>query len=87
MIIDIDNSESVQAAVNQVSEGWFDPVEMYVGLRADGKTSSSGFWGIATQMLTDVSGYLGWTSSQFLNEWDRRCIDNNAKLMGYHCTR
>jgi hypothetical protein len=87
MIIDLDNSESVQAAVSQVSEGWFDPVEMYAGLKADGKTNSSGFWGIATQMLTDVSGFLGWTSAQFLNEWDQRCIDNNTKFMGYHCTR
>jgi len=59
MIIDIDNSESVQAAVNQVSKSWFDPVEMYAGLKADGRTNSSGFWAIATQMMTDVSGFLG----------------------------
>ena len=87
MIIDIDNSESVQAAVEKVSKDWFDPVEMYAGLKTDGTTNSSGFWGIATQMLADVSGFLGWTSAQFLNEWDQRCIGNDAKFMGYHCTR
>ncbi len=87
MIIDIDNSESIQAAVNQVSEGWFDPVEMYSSLKDNGKTNSSEFWGVATQMLADVSGFLGLTSAQFLYEWDKRNIDNNTKFMGYHCTR
>ena len=87
MIIDIDNSESVQGAVSQISEGWFNPVEMYAGLKANGTTNSSGFWGISTQMLSDVSGFLGWTSARFLYEWDQRCIDNDTKYMGYHCTR
>jgi hypothetical protein len=87
IIIDIDNSESVQAAVSRVSGGWYAPVEMYADLKANGKTNSPNFWGIATQMLTDVSGFLGWTSAQFMNEWDRRCIGNNTKFMGYHCTR
>ncbi len=70
-----------------VSKDWFDPVEMYAGLKAAGKTDSSGFWGIAGKMLTDVSNFLGWPSDQFLNEWDQRCGDNNIKFMGYHCTR
>ena len=38
-------------------------------------------------MLTDVSGLLGLTSAQFMNEWDQRCIGKNVKFMGYHCTR
>jgi hypothetical protein len=87
MIIDIDDSESVHAAVNRISEGWFDPGELYADLKANGKTDSSDFWHIASQMLTDVSGLLGWTSAQFLNEWDQRCIDNKTRFMGYHCTR
>jgi hypothetical protein len=87
MIIDIDDSESVHAAVNRISEGWFDPGELYADLKANGKTDSSDFWHIASQMLTDVSGLLGWTSAQFLTEWDQRCIDNKTKFMGYHCTR
>jgi len=87
IIIDIDNSESVQTAVSQLSEGWFNPVELYTGLKANGKTNSSGFWGIATKMMSEVSGFLGWTSAQFLTEWDQRCIDSNTKFMGYHCTR
>ena len=87
IIIDIDNSESVQAAVSQISEDWFAPVEMCADLKTNGKTNSLNFWSIATQMLTDVSGFLGCTSTQFMNEWDRRCIGNNTKFMGYHCTR
>ncbi|MFC1867190.1 hypothetical protein ACFL0H_03545 [Thermodesulfobacteriota bacterium] len=87
MIIDIDNSESVQTAVSRISEGWFDPTEMYADLKANGKTNSPDFWGIATHMRTYASGFLGWTSAQFMNEWDRRCVCNNTKFMGYHCTR
>lgn len=87
MVIDIDNSDSLQASVSRLSEGWFDPVKMYADLKANEKTNSPDFWGSAVQMLTDVSGFLGWTSEQFLNKWDQRCIANNTKFMGYHCTR
>ncbi len=87
MIIDIDNSDSVHAAVQHISKDWFDPVKIYAGLKAAGKTESSGFWCPGTHMLTAVSGFLGWTSAQFLNEWDQRCIGNDMKFMGYHCTR
>lgn len=87
MTIDIDNSESVQAAVSRISDGWFDPVKMYAGLKADGKTNSLNFWKVTTQMLTDVSGFLDCTSAQFLSEWDQRCITRGIKIMGYHCTR
>lgn len=54
MTIDIDNSESVQAAVSRISDGWFDLVKIYGGLKADGKTNSLNFWNVITQMLTDV---------------------------------
>jgi hypothetical protein len=43
MIIDIDNLESVQSAMEQACKDWFDPVEMYAGLKTAGKTDSSGF--------------------------------------------
>ena len=87
IIIDIDNSESVQGAVIGLSEGWFDPVETYADLKSNEKTKSPDFWAIDGQMLTDVSGFLGSTLAQFLSEWDQRCIANNIKFMGYHCTR
>jgi len=87
MIIDIDNLKLVYVAVCRISQGWFDPVEMYASLKADGKTNSSGFWGIATHMLADMSGYLGCTSAQFSDKWDQRCSDNDTRMMGYHCTR
>ena len=81
--IDIDNIESVKAAVSRISSGWFEPEKMYVGLKADGKTNSPNFWGVTTWMLTDVSGFLGCTSAQFLSEWDQRCITRGIKIMGY----
>jgi len=87
MIINIDDQESVQAAMGQISKDWFEPVEMYDDLKITGKTDSPDFWFIAEHMLADVSGFLGWTSVQFLKEWDQRCSDNDAKFMGYHCTR
>jgi hypothetical protein len=87
MIIDIDDSKSVQAAVGRFSEGWFNPEEMYSDLKTDGKTNSPEFWGVTTHLLADVSGSLGLTPAQFLNEWNQRCISHDAKIMGYHCTR
>lgn len=87
MIIDIDDSDSLFAAVRRLSEGWFDPQGMYENLKANGKTNSPDFWRITTRMLADVSEYLGWTPDQFLNEWDQRCIQNDTMIMGYHCTR
>ena len=87
MIIDIDNRESVKAAMEDISSDWFNPAEIYAGLKTDGKTDSSGFWGETAHMLTDISGYIGLTSTQFMDKWDKKCIDNDTKLMGYHCTR
>lgn len=87
MIIDIDDSESVQALVDKVSEHWFDPKGMYSGLRANGKTNSPDFWGITNRLLADVSESFGQTSEQFLNTWNKRCVTHSAKIMGYHCTR
>jgi|SRR5271157_3282355 len=87
MIIDIDDRESIQAAMELISKGWFDPDKMYADLKAAGKTDSSGFWGISAHMVADISCLLGCTSDEFLNEWDQRCIGNHTKFMGYHCTR
>lgn len=87
MIIDIDDQESVKAAMERLSNDWFNAEETYTGLKAAQKTESSGFWGISAQMLTVVSGFLGLTSAKFLDEWDRRCMANGTKFMGYHCTR
>ena len=87
IIINIDDSNSVQAVVSRVSEEWFNPEEMYSDLKTNGKTKSSEFWAVHTHLLADVSGALNLTSSQFLNEWNQRCISRDAKIMGYHCTR
>jgi len=69
MIIDIDDQKSVQDAMERISKDWFDPAKMYVGLKAAGKTDSSGFWHIASNMLADVSSSLGWATAQFLKHW------------------
>jgi hypothetical protein len=87
MIIDIDNRESIQSAIELITKDWFNPEEIYVRLKAAGKTHSSGFWNTHTDMVAAMSCLLECTSDEFQNEWDQRCIGNNAKFMGYHCTR
>jgi len=87
MIIDIDNRESVQAAIELITKDWFDPEEIYMRLKAAGETYSSGFWNIHTDMVAAMSCLLGCTSDEFLKEWDQRCIGNDTRFMGYHCTR
>ncbi len=87
MIIDIDDRKSIQTATELVSKDWLDPAIMYADLKTAGKTDSSGFWGTPAHMVASVSRFLGCTSDEFLNEWDQRCIGNDMKFMGYHCTR
>ncbi|PKN88716.1 MAG: hypothetical protein CVU51_03615 [Deltaproteobacteria bacterium HGW-Deltaproteobacteria-1] len=87
MIIDIDDQESVQVATEQISKDWFVTADLYADLKTTGKTDSSGFWGITTQMLADVTYCLDCTEDHFLNKWDQSCIANDMRIMGYHCTR
>jgi hypothetical protein len=87
MILDIDNSASVQAFVKKVTEEWFNPDTMYTDLKTSGKTNSSHFWGITDHMVDIISEYLNQTSEEFLNIWNQKCSKNTAMIMGYHCTR
>jgi hypothetical protein len=87
MIIDIDNRECIQTAIGLITKDWFDPEEIYVRLKAAGETGSADFWNIHTEMVAAMSRLCGCTSDEFLNRWDQRCIDNDIKFMGYHCTR
>ena len=87
MIIDIDDQKSVKAAMDRISENWFNPNDMYSSLKTNGQINSSEFWGVAMHLLADISGFLGLTSAQFVSEWNQRCIRYDAKVMGYHCTR
>lgn len=86
-LVDIDNSQSVQALVDKVFQHWFDPKRMYADLKANGKTNSPNFWGITHQLLADVSKYLDQTSEEFLKKWNQKCVAHGVKIMGYHCTR
>lgn len=86
MIVDIDNSESVQTFVNKVAQNWFIPDKMYYDLKASGKTSGD-FWFITDHMLDSISGYLNQTKEEFVDIWNQKCMTYNAKIMGYHCTR
>lgn len=87
IIIDIDDSESVETLVDMVSEHWFNPKEMYSDLKANGKTNSPNFWNVTEHLLSDVSEYLGQISEEFLDIWNQKCMRHGTKIMGYHCTR
>jgi hypothetical protein len=87
MIVDIDNSESVQALLGKICESWFDPKQLYFDLKANGKTNSPDFWGINHLLFTEISNYLGMTLGEFLNIWTQKCSTYNVRIMGYHCTR
>lgn len=87
MIIDIDNPESIQTAIGLITKDWFNPEEIYMRLKDAGETGSAGFWNIHADMVAAISRLFGYTSDEFLNKWDQRCIGNDMKFMGYHCTR
>ena len=87
MILDIDNSESVQAVVNKLTEYWFNPDKMYSDLKANGKTNSPDFWGITDHMIDNISEDLNQTPEEFLNIWNQKCVTCSVKIIGHHCTR
>lgn len=86
MIVDIDNSESVQAFVNKITQNWFNPDKVYYALRANGKTSTN-FWHITDVLLDSISGCLNQAKEEFVDIWNQKCLTYSVKIMGYHCTR
>ncbi|VAX33784.1 hypothetical protein MNBD_NITROSPIRAE03-1273 [hydrothermal vent metagenome] len=87
MIIDIDNSSSVQSFVSKITSDWFDIDGIYYDLKSDSQTNWTNFWNITDSMINIISNFLGCTSEEFLKSWEKKCTEHDAKLMGYHCTR
>jgi len=87
MIIDIDNSSSVQSFVSMITSDWFDIDGMYYDLKSDPQTNWTNFWNITDSMINIISNCLGCTSEEFLKSCEKKCTEHDAKLMGYHCTR
>lgn len=87
MIIDIDNSKSVQYFVSRIVSDWFDIDGMYNDLKSDSQTNWSNFWNITDNMINIISNSLGCTSAEFLKNWEGKCAEHDATFMGYHCTR
>ena len=87
MIIDIDNSSSVQSFVSMITSGWFDIDGIYYDLKSDSQTNWTNFWNITDSMIDIISNCLGHTSEEFLKNWEKKCTEHDVKIMGYHCTR
>lgn len=87
MILDIDNSISVQSFVREITSAWFDIDSMYYDLKSDSQTNWKKFWYYQDCMIKIISNYLGYTSEDFLERWAIKCTAHGAVLMGYHCTR
>lgn len=86
MILDIDNSESVQAFVRTITSCWFDIDSMYHNLKSGRQTNWSDFWTFSDCMIGIISNYLKCSSEQFLKQWEEKCTICGATLRGYHCT-
>jgi len=87
MILDIDNSKSVQTFVRKITSGWFDVDSMYYDLKSDSQTNWSNFWTISDSMINTISNYLKCSSEQFLKLWEEKYTIYGAIVRGYHCTR
>ena len=87
MILDIDNSGSVESFVSRITANWFDVNSMYFALKFDSLTNLTNFWNITDYMVDKISNYLGCTSEYFLKNWEQKSLELNALLMCYHCTR
>lgn len=87
MILDIDNSKSVQTFVKKITSDWFDIDSMYYGLKSDSQTNWTDFWNITDNMINTISNYLKCSSEHFLALWEEKCTIHSAMVKGYHCTR
>ena len=87
MIIDIDNSDSVRSFVSKITADWFDINSTYYALKFDPHTNLTKFWNITDYMVDRISNYLDYTSEYFLKIWEQKCLEHDATLMAYHCTR
>jgi hypothetical protein len=85
MILDIDRAESVTGVVETIA--WFDIRKLYKDLKDGHKTDSGNFWNISDCLLKTISSGLSQSSVDFISKWRNRCISNDLKIMGYHCTR
>ena len=87
MIIDIDNSESVQPFVKKITKDWFDIDTLYAEIKAESVTNSPKFWGETDYFMDVVATHLNQTPMEFLRIFEHKCSIHDAKIMGYHCTR
>ena len=87
MILDIDNSSSVQSFVSKITSDWFDIDSIYYNLKSDLQINWGNFWNITDSMIDIISNCLQCISEEFLNLWEKKCTEHGAMIMGYHCTR
>ncbi len=87
MILDIDNSSSVQSFVSKITKDWFDIDSMYYALKSKSHINWTDFWNTTDYMVDIISNYLDCTSEDFLKIWEKKCLEHGTRLMGYHCTR
>ncbi len=87
MIIDIDISSSVRSFVSMITSDWFDIDDMYNDLKSESQTNWTNFWKIDYCMIDIISNWLGFTSEEFLKNWEKKCEEHDAMFMCYHCTR
>jgi hypothetical protein len=87
MIVDIDSEKSVLSIVRDLTAAWFSVDDLYIEIKASGKTESSGFWNITSTLLDTIANYLHMMPDNFREQWNRQCSVNALKIMGYHCTR
>lgn len=83
MIIDIDNSESVQPFVKKITKDWSDIDTLYAEIKAESFTSSSNFGAVTDDLLDVVATHLNQTPENFVRIFEKKCSIHDAKIMGY----
>lgn len=88
MILDIDDSSTVVGTVEAITKDWFNVRQLYWNLKDNGETESSHFWmNVDNHLLKIISNNIGQSLDEFLHIWKEKCLKNDLKIMGYHCTR
>jgi len=87
MIIDIDNANSVVAAVKIITKDWIDIDLIYQKIQSDNIVGIGNFWNITDEMIRIISEKISCSSEQFQDNFSHRLVNQKFQIMGYHCTR
>lgn len=87
IVFNNDDQASVKKSIIEITNGWFDPKEIYFSMKGRGITDRSEFWSESEYLLWCISNELSIAPQEFNWKFKQICQRLDLMLMAYHCTR